>query len=511
MALGGVLIANAAFGQNYPKNGLIFGKEFRQGMDTTCIKKRYSEIPQGKTWAFYNGNKEANPKIRFVAGKNDQEGGALYSRIKEQIGIVTKANLPKKGTAVATFKVGKMEDRNTEGIEYLLFAKIFMPTLVGKTEKSKITIFDIPNPNLDLVLDKNLYVVQKVEQDSVNGKEQFRTYKADLGIKHDEWTTIAVAFDSDKKTVAYYANGKKIAFDSTTVRFNPNHGSSVHIDLAETNFGDVSLSDIAIYNRFLSESELLALTSQGCNEFAIAETPLEKPHINVNWNFAYLQLGLALLFILINVFTGRWRFRGKFCIIGGIVAVIAVYIRGMLPAMPFFGDFLGSLVKEMPVNFPTTFMAQLSYISKYELPRVLIPLILCISVSYTRDWGDLGVGKRAMNLVLPFLGVVVVFFASRFGAAVLLIAIGVMAIFAVFSAFASGKDDVVKDKRTGKAVDTTMGAGSVSGLILMVGAIIVGIIALFLISGIIVFLFNFWFIFIAVKNYIKGSLDDIND
>lgn len=500
-----VLFAHLVNAQTYPKNGLIFSKEFREGMEMPIIKDDYANLPEGKTWAIYNENKEADPKFRFVPGKNDKEGTALYSRIKEDIGIRTSTKMPKKGTILTTFKVGKMSERNTEGVQYLTFAEIFMPTNVGKTAKSSIRMLYIGSMFLELKLDKNMNIIQEVKYDTIVAKQQYYTYLADLDIKHDEWVTIGITFDIEKEQVTYFANGKKAEFDDVHLIYREGDDPST-ISLAKTELGDVSLSDIAIYNRILSEKELLALTSKNSTGFITADKPLLKPHIRMNWTFAYLQLALALLFIIINIFTGRWNFKGLYCFIGAIVAILAVYVRGMLPALPFTGDFIGSLAGDFPVNFPIGFMDQLSYITRYNLPGVLVSLILCISVSFVHDDNDFGIGRRILQLTVPFVAVAVLFFVTKFGIAAVLITLGVFIALAFISSFAGAPLYNVKDS-SGRTIDTTWGAETFSGPILLLGAIVVAIIVIFLISGVVIFLFNFWFIFIAIKNYIKDDLD----
>lgn len=505
----GILNCTFAAAQSYPKNGLIFSKEFREGMDVSTVRRAHNDVPKGKTWVFFNEFKDADPPIRFAAGKDGKEGTSLYTRIKEKVGIKTTTRMPEKGTVIATFKVGAMKDRNEEGIEALWFAKVFMPGLVGNSEESTTDVFFVRPTHVKLTLNKDLHLVQeeKISRDSMNVRQMYYTYNADLGFKYDEWTTVAVTYDTDKETTTYYANGRKAEFKDQRSRVGDEPSN---IRLGYTELGDVNISDIAIYNRVLSEKELLALTGGGSKEFTSVETPLAKPYVRMNWTLAWVQLGLAALFILINIFTGRFAFRPKLALIGGGLAILCVFLKELMPVIPVLSQAISTLAGKMPLNFPITLMDQFSYVAMYELPGVLVSLFLCFSVSFVDDFEDYSKGQKLLRMLLPFGILILVSVVGAFGAVALLVLLGVAIVAGLVVSLGSAKSDWYKNVRTGE-IFSDMGTGFASNLIVLVGAMVVIILILFFLSRLWVFLFNFWFIYIFVKNFIKGTLDADDD
>ncbi|MPM54107.1 hypothetical protein SDC9_100880 [bioreactor metagenome] len=513
--------------QTYPKNGQVFGKEFHQGMDTTALvttvdgkflwvidrinRGSTKKIPENRSWVFYNDNREAKTPISFTQGIDSTDGTALWSRIDDMMGIKTTTATPKYGTVICTFKVGEKKDRNYENAGNKFIARV---TDFAFGINNEIQMVYIPAISFDFELDENLNILTSVEREKNYSNISNYTYMANLGLQRDEWQTVVITYDCDKKQLTYFANGKKLEYSKTSLRWDEvyTNPKNMEFQLARSDIGDVAVSKIAIYNRTLSDKEILSLTGGGEKSFAETKGELKPPPIDVNRGWAWFLLVFTLIVTLINIFTGRHQFNPELTLLFGFVAILMVYIKGMVPVLPIGNLFVG--YADTGINFPTSTWEQLNYVTKYKLPDILLTFIALIALSYSKedDYSDMSPMRKILNFLVPYGSIVLLYVASGYGAAVLLGAVALLILSSLGEqAFHHTEYPVyaIINKETGQILRYEQ--GSPGGAIFFgIFIVIVLILIAYLFSSLYLFLFKIYFLFLLVM-WMIGIFGDVKD
>lgn len=523
-----ILLFGGLNAQTYPKNGQVFGKEFHQGMDTTALVTTFDgkflgiidridrgsskKIPENRTWVFYNDNQNAKNPISFTKGVDGTDGSALWTRIKDEIGIKTTTVTPKHGTVICTFKIGEEKDRNFENAGNKFISRVG-DFVFGRVE-NEIQMVYIPAIGLNFTLEENLNILTSVEREKDIKNISNYTYMANLGLQRNEWQTVAITYDCDKKQLKYFANGKKVAYSKTSLRWDElyTNPKNMEFQLARSDIGDVAVSKIAIYNRTLSNKEVLSLTGGGEKSFAETKGELMPPPIDVNPDWAWFLLAFTLIVTLINIFTGRHQFVPGLTLLIGFVAILMAYIKGMVPVLPIGNFFVG--YADTGINFPTNTWEQLNYVTKYKLPDVLLTFIALIALSYRKEdyYSDRSPMRKILNFLVPYGSIVLLYVASGYGAAVVLGAVALLILSSLGEqAFHHTEYPVyaIINKETGEILRYKQGS---PGDVIIFGIIIVIVIILiaYIFSSLYLFLFKIYFLFLLVK-WLIGFLSNIKD
>ncbi len=486
-----LLCGQIAPAQNqYPTSGRVLYQKFYQGMD--------AHIAQ------WNFSKRVDKPLCFTTDVLGKENSALLTT--RECNPTFETNIPlgsfKKGTIVTTFKVGDIRNRTKVEDDSILsyLQDMFQTSQVDKLRGADIFYF---YNGVYMKLDKDLNVLGE----SVPSWEK-RRYKItqcfDLGIRTEEWMTAVVTFEPDSARTTYYVNGRKAMLNQ--VLFNQTTANGGY--LGYTQVGDVSINDVAIYNRLLTTKEIVALTGTS-GESALTNVEPVKPKLEIMifWFGAYVQIGFAVLFLIINVLTKRWSFRGNYLIM--LTPIIFAYVHGMLPVYSVGNFFFQG---EPFINFPDTFLAQIDYVTRYYLPGVMVSLLAYCSASFVkadlkirqsswRKYADMAAVYIGIPLLCTGLGTI--------GAFILLAFIIYRLVIAALETVKETNYVTVHKVRvsTGQVVDSR--TGGPMGLLIYLGVMLIVVLLVgYVVSTIIIWLFNFMFIYQAIRNYFRGKLND---
>jgi hypothetical protein len=143
-----------------------------------------------------------------------------------------------------------------------------------------------------LKLDENLQIQYDAMRES--GKEDH--YHFDMGIETGKWVTVGAVWDFNEHTVTYYANGKKCSIVDYRIE-KKSYGSEITGNIGYS--GGVSFDELRMYNRALSEQELLAFCSPDGKAFDSADEKIDQALLKMNWIWAIIQLSVAALCLFV--------------------------------------------------------------------------------------------------------------------------------------------------------------------------------------------------------------------
>jgi hypothetical protein len=223
--------------------------------------------------------------LPFNNSLKDSKGKLTFTNEKEAVKeYVTAANGQAKGAAVFNGSgygsIRMFADPSDFGSMLLTF-RIDSPSIYG--DYSLIGLY----PQV-LKLDKNL----QIQYDAMRESDKEDHFHFDMGFEQGKWITVAAVWDFNGHKVTYYANGKQCTVKDFRIE-KKGYGSEVTGNIGYS--GSVSFDEIRMYNRALTETELLVFCSSDGKPFETATEKIEQASMKMNWTWAVIQLAVAAL------------------------------------------------------------------------------------------------------------------------------------------------------------------------------------------------------------------------
>jgi len=248
------LSTSAIIAQTYPQNGVVGHVSFNNSMEDKTGNITFTNTDCAPVWVEGVDGK-VNTAQRFNLESDDEHSCRCHYSIKNLKGNVE--------TFVWTFRLDDVKNHSFATVSPYGFS----------IENGKIAY--------------------EADRDSVSSKKDKHLF--DIGLKDNQWITLVSTWDYAKHTVTFYANGKKYAINNHSVKLSSRNGYT-KTDRKEGGLGSyqIDVDEIYVYNRALTESELIALC--GVNgEIVEVERSLAKASVKMNWQWALIQLAVAVL------------------------------------------------------------------------------------------------------------------------------------------------------------------------------------------------------------------------